>query len=115
MIYLGWRLSVSAQATQFVRSTAHAALGAGAIWLTLEVPRQLVRRDGVADAHFAWPEAAVRSLRREIGWVTAVAVPLVFLIQFFEARGEEAWRESVGRISLIALLCAVSALTIVSW
>jgi len=111
MIYLGWRLSVSPEATQYVRSAAHGLVGAGTIWLTLAVPRQLVRRDGIADAHFAWPQQAVAALHREIGWITALAVPLVFLIQFFEMRGEEAWRESVGRVSLIALLVAVTVFT----
>src|SRR5262249_44841072 len=80
LAYLGWRLSVSPDATQFVRSVAHGMLGAAAIWLTLEVPRQLVRRDGPAAAHFTWPEAAAAELRREICWITAVAVPLLFLI-----------------------------------
>src|SRR5439155_16879248 len=48
---------------------------------------------------------------REIGWITAVAVPLVFVIQLFEARGEEAWRESIGRVALVALLVVVTGFT----
>jgi potassium efflux system protein len=111
LAFLGWRLSVSAEATQFVRSVAHGLISAALIWLTLEVPRQLVRRDGPAEAHFGWPHEAVRSLRRQIGSIAAISLPLVFVIQLFEARGEEAWRESIGRIALIALLVAVTAFT----
>src|SRR6185503_8596898 len=81
LAYLGWRLSVSPEATLFVRSVAHGAVGAAAIWLTLEVPRQLVRRDGPAEAHFSWPAEAVASLRRQIGWIASLAVPLVLVIQ----------------------------------
>jgi potassium-dependent mechanosensitive channel len=109
--FFGWRLSVSPEATQFVRSLAHGLISAGVIWLTLEVPRQLVRRHGPAEAHFGWPHDAVRSLRRQIGSIAAIAVPLVLVIQLFEARGEEGWRESVGRLALIALLLSVTAFT----
>ena len=111
LAYVGWRLSVSPNATQFVRCFAQGALGASLIWLTLELPRQLLRRDGLAIAHFGWPESAVGSLRRELTWITAVAVPLVFVMQMLEMRGEEVWRESVGRISLIALLAALMIFT----
>jgi potassium-dependent mechanosensitive channel len=106
--FAGWRLAVSPEATLFVRSIAQGLIGAGAIWVTLEIPRQLVRRDGPAVAHFGWPEAAVKTLRREISWVASIAVPLVLVIQLFEARGEEAWRESIGRVALIAVLVAVT-------
>jgi potassium efflux system protein len=111
LAFVGWRLSVSPEATLFVRSLAHGMIGAGAIWLSLEVPRQLVRRDGPAAAHFGWPEAAVKTLRREISWIASVAIPLVLVIQLFEARGEDAWRESVGRVALVALLVAVTGFT----
>jgi potassium efflux system protein len=106
--YVGWRLSISPDATQFVRCVAHGLLGASLIWLTLELPRQILRRDGLAVAHFAWPAPAVAALRRDLTWLTAVAVPLVFVIQTLEMRGEEAWRESAGRISLIAALAAAT-------
>jgi len=111
LAYVGWRLEISTGATLFVRSVAHGMLGAALIWLTLEVPRQILRRDGLAEAHFAWPEAAVRELRREISWLAAVIVPLVFLMQTFEVRGEDAWRESIGRLAYMAGGVAVTVFT----
>ncbi|MEM7413412.1 MAG: mechanosensitive ion channel domain-containing protein [Myxococcota bacterium] len=109
--FVGWRLSTSPDATQYVRSFAHGLLGAALIWGTLEVPRQLLRSDGLAVAHFGWPEASVRALRRWLGWIALVAVPLVFVIQVFEMRAEDAWRESVGRIALVALLLLMACFT----
>jgi potassium efflux system protein len=101
LAYIGWRLEISTGATLIVRSFAHGLLGAALVWLTLEIPRQVLRRDGLAEAHFGWPEAAVRELRREITWLAALIAPLVFLIQVFEARGEDAWRESIGRLAFL--------------
>ena len=109
--FVGWRLSLSPDATQFVRSFAHGLQGASLIWLTLEVPRQLLRLDGLAVEHFEWPETGVRRLRSALGWLTAVAVPLVFVIQVFEMRGEDAWRESIGRLSLVLLLGVLAVFT----
>jgi potassium efflux system protein len=111
LAYVGWRLSISPDATQFVRCVAHGLRYAGLIWLSLELPRQILRRDGLAIAHFGWPAPAVDALRRELSWIAAVVVPLVFAIETFEMRGEDAWRESAGRISLIALLAAATVFT----
>jgi potassium efflux system protein len=111
LAYVAWRLSISPEATQFVRCVAHGLAYASLMWLSLELPRQVLRRDGLAIAHFGWPAAAVDALRRELTWITAVAVPLVFVIETFEMRGEDAWRESAGRIALIALLAAATVFT----
>ena len=111
MAYIGWRLSVSPEANQFVRSFAHGLSAAGMLWLSLELPRQILRHDGLADAHFGWPEQAVARLRRLVGRIVALIVPLVLVIQLFEMRGDEAARESLGRITFIALSIALAAVT----
>lgn len=107
LAYLGWRLGASPDATQYVRCFAHALLAAALIWLTVEIPRQLLRRGGLAEAHFGWPSLAVRSLRRHLTSLTAIAIPAVFAIQIFEMRGEEAWTESVGRLAFFAIMAAL--------
>ena len=111
LAYLGWQLGDAQVATQFVRCIAHGLLAALLVWLTLAAPRQILRPGGLAEAHLAWPEGAVRDLRRHLGWLAAVAVPAVFLIFVFELRDEDAWRESVGRIVLLAALVAAAAFT----
>ena len=111
LAYLGWSLGVSTNATQFVRCMAHGALVAALVWLGFEIPRQLLRRKGLAEAHFGWPSEAVRSLRRHLTWLAAIAVPAVFAIQLFEMRGEEAWKESIGRLAFLVLMGATAAFT----
>lgn len=107
LLYLGWRLGSSPSATQFTRCFAHGALAATLFWATLELPRQLLRRGGVAEAHVGWPAPAVRSLRRQLGWLAAVSVPLVFLVYALELRGEDAWQESLGRLAFGLLVGSV--------
>jgi potassium efflux system protein len=111
LAYVGWSLGNTANATQFVRCMAHAALTAALVWFVFEVPRQLLRRTGLAEAHFGWPTAALRSLRRHLTWLAAIAVPAVFTIQLFEMRGEEAWKESIGRLAFLVLMGATAVFT----
>ncbi len=109
--YLGWRVEVSPAATLFVRCVGGAVVAAALVWATLELPRQLLRRGGIAEAHFGWPEAAVVRLRRDLGGLAAFAVPAVLIVQVFELRGEDAWKESVGNIAFVLLMGVLAAFT----
>jgi potassium efflux system protein len=106
--YLGWRILGSPEATLFARCFGGAALAAGAVWLSLELPRQILRRGGIAEAHLGLPEAAVGRLRRDLGALAAAAPPLVWLVQILELRDENAWKESIGRLAFL-LLAAIGA------
>ncbi len=105
--FLGWHLSVSVSATQFVRCVSTAIMAASFVWATLQIPRQLLRPGGIAVAHLGWPEAPSRDLRRKIRWLTALVIPAVFVIALFEVRAEEAWKESLGRLASLLLMAAL--------
>jgi potassium efflux system protein len=107
--YLGWRIETSPEATQFARCLGGGIVAAALFWASLELPRQLLRRGGIAEAHFGWPAAAVSRLRRDHGRLAAVAVPLVLLIQVLELRGEDAWKESLGRLAFVLLVGVLAA------
>ncbi len=104
---VGWRLGVSADATQFVRCFAQGLLASAAVWFSLRLPRQLLRRRGIAEAHLGWPEGPTHDLCRQLGWLAWLAVPACFVIQVFEARGESLWQQSVGRLVFLATMAAV--------
>jgi potassium efflux system protein len=108
LAFLGWRLGVSPQATQFVRCIAEGLWVGAAVWVSLSLPRQLLVPGGLAEAHLGWPEAPGRRLRRQLGWLTWVVVPAVALIAILEARGEDAWRESLGRLAFVGAMGAVT-------
>jgi potassium efflux system protein len=108
LAYIGWRLSLSPVATQFTRSFAYGLIAAAGFWATLRMSRQLVRPSGVAEAHCAWSEGAAHALWRDLRWLTFVTVPAVFVIFVFEMRGEDLWRESVGRVAFSISMLAVA-------
>ena len=107
LTYAGWHLGLSPVATQFTRSFAHGLFAAALLWATLRLPQQLVRPDGIAEAHCAWSDKATHALRRDLRWLMVVLVPAVFVIFVFEMRGEDLWRESVGRFAFSLSMLAV--------
>lgn len=106
--YVGWRLGVSPVATQYTRAIGTSLLGAAAIWGSLAIPRQMLRPEGVAIAHCDWNESGARALFGQLRWLIVVMVPAAFLIIVFEERGEDAWRESIGRLAFLAVVAAVA-------
>jgi potassium efflux system protein len=109
LAYVGWRLGLSPVATQFTRSIAYGLFAAAGMWATLRVSRQLVRPGGIAEAHCEWSDKAAHALWRDLRWLTIVTVPAVFVIFVFEMRGEDLWRESVGRLAFSISMLAVAA------
>ncbi len=108
LAYVGWRLGLSPVATQFTRSFAYGLFVAAGFWATLRLSRQLVRPGGIAEAHCGWPDTAAHALWRDLRWLTIVTVPAVFVIFVFEMRGEDLWRESIGRIAFLVSMLAVA-------
>ncbi len=109
--YLGWQLSVSPGATQYVRCAAFGSLSAALIWISIGLPRQLLSPNGVAEAHFGLPQDALQSLRRGLTALLAISVPAAFIIQVFEQRGEDLWRESLGRLAFLLVMLCVAFFT----
>ncbi len=109
LAYVGWRLGVSPVATQYTRCIAHGLVVAAGFWASLRVARQLVRPSGVAQAHCGWPPRSAHLLWRDLGWLAAITVPAVFLIFVFEMRGEDLWRESIGKLVFVIGMAAVLA------
>ena len=108
LAYLAWRLGASPEATQYVRCVANGMWAAAALWATLRLPRQLLMPGGILEAHCGWPKAAAKTLRRHLAWLAGVSIPAVFSIFVFERRGEEAWTESIGRLSFLIVVVALA-------
>lgn len=82
----------------------------------LEMLRQLSRPDGLLDAHFGWPSAGLRRMRR---WLVGLGTPLVALqviVWSMAAQSDIAWTESIGRLAFITgeLLVVLAVIIILS-
>ena len=108
LAYVGWRLGLSPVATQYTRDIAASLVAVAVVWFTLAFPRQFSRPGGVAEAHFNWPEATAKRLFVDLAWLGAIYLPATFLIQVFEIRGEDLWRESIGRLCFLVAMLTVA-------
>ncbi|MDH3726693.1 MAG: hypothetical protein OER77_04105, partial [Myxococcales bacterium] len=108
LAYIGWRLGASPAATLYTRSIAYGLVGVSLFGFTLALTRQVARGGGVAEAHCGWPERRAHSLWRHVTWLGLVMVPATFVVLIFELRGEDVWRESIGRIVFVLTMLAIA-------
>lgn len=102
---------------EFISAIAAGLLGAALVALPLEVFRQVCRADGLAQGHFRWPAASLRTLRRWIGASLAIALPLAFLVAATGWHADEAGpggavnqaMTALGRLAFLPLMLATAA------
>jgi potassium efflux system protein len=111
LIYFGWELGRSPAATQFSRSFASGFVAAGLFWLSLRWVRGILLPNGVAEAHCGFSKEVIASIRRRLLWLLLITVPAVFVIFTYEARGEDGWTESVGRLAFLIAMLSVATFT----
>ncbi len=108
LAYAGWRLGASPAATLYTRSIAYGLVGVSGLGFTLALIRQIARGGGVAEAHCGWSERRAHALWRHVTWLSLVMVPATFVVLVFEMRGEDVWRESIGRIVFVVTMLAIA-------
>lgn len=109
LAFLAWAMD-SYSETEFVRSLSVATRFTAVCLLMLEVIRHLCRREGLADAHFDWPEPCLLFLRCKLRWLVALGLPLVLWLVGLETQTElPLASETLGRACFILamLLLAV--------
>jgi potassium efflux system protein len=70
----------------------------------LELLRAIGRPKGLGEAHLGWTGESLVVLRRNIKWLSAAAVPLVFVVAALHTQDNEHWNDSLGRICCVASL-----------
>jgi len=108
MWVLGWRLELGSNPTDFARAVAVGMLSGGWLLLALEFFRHVVRGDGLAEAHFAWPPTALRPFRRGLLWLTPTLVVGTIVLVMLEQSGDALWKEGLGRPVLLVMLVALA-------
>ncbi|MAT72979.1 MAG: hypothetical protein CMJ58_26145 [Planctomycetaceae bacterium] len=103
--FIGWLLDQPEVQSDFVRSLAGATGVVARCLLVLEVIRALCRGNGLADAHFEWPDSCLSQVRRHVRWLTMVGLPLVLWVAGLELQETEPlYSSSLGRVCFIALM-----------
>jgi potassium efflux system protein len=108
MSLVGYQLSSAHEADDFSRAVGGGLLLAARTLAITAFLYHFCRRDGLAEAHFAWPEEAQRSLRHNVLWVTQLLVPLAFIVGMAAAEGNTVYYNSLGRFASIAALLAIA-------
>ncbi len=77
------QLEVDAEHASYVLALADGCCRAAIpLWL-IGAMRVLVRKEGLAEAHFRWTEEATKLVRRNTVWLFAIAPAAAFLAEFF--------------------------------
>ena len=80
LLYItGWQLGDAIEATDFAKALSHALLWVAPAFFYLQIFRNLCTPDGLAEAHFRWPEQSLSILRRQLVRLTVTFLPAVFL------------------------------------
>ncbi len=99
--YLGWRLQSVLAPSEFVRALACGLQSVAALYLPLELMRQVCRRRGLAESHFDWSDSVLGVWRRNIRWIMLLALPLVLITGAMQGQSNERWQDSLGRMAFV--------------
>lgn len=101
----GQLLRNSPQNDSFGMAFGDALVTVSALILPLEFLRQFIRPCGIAVAHFGWPPAAIKPVRRAIRSVMFGFLPLIFVWRILDAHSEQPQgTAALARIVFTALM-----------
>ncbi|WP_197532792.1 mechanosensitive ion channel domain-containing protein [Symmachiella macrocystis] len=102
--YFSWRIVAQPNNTVFAVAISQGLAATAAVYLPLEIIRQCCASKGLAEMHFYWANATVRTIRTHLRWATPLSLPLMFLAATMSAQPNEQWQASLGRASVICWL-----------
>jgi potassium efflux system protein len=106
--FVGYELSSAHEADDFSRAVGEGLFLAARTLAVTAFLYHFCRRDGLAEAHFSWPEEARRSLRHNVLWVAQLLVPLAFIVGMTATEGNALYFNSLGRFASLAALIGIA-------
>ncbi|MEM7704757.1 MAG: mechanosensitive ion channel domain-containing protein [Pseudomonadota bacterium] len=98
--------------TDFSVSLAAAFLTTGPFLYNILFIRVLSAPKGVLRTHFSWKEENVAMVRRQLDRLIMIGIPLAFLTVLGLSTAETVYRDSLGRLAFVLLMCLFAA---VAW
>jgi len=110
LLLLGWWIAAPADQVEIGRAAGPALRRTGYVLFALLMAWHALSPNGLAEAHFRWPTATVRRVRRHLFWFLCAVGPIVFVVGTIDRQTvSEAWNESLGRVAFIAGLVTLAA------
>jgi potassium efflux system protein len=111
-LYLCSGVLSTSEASTFVFSAAQALGYVASIAVLLEISRQLLAPNGLAEVHFGWPSRVTRSVHRGLLWPEIVFLPLIQVAIHFVMAGQrlsspqelQVYNNSLGRVVFIVAM-----------
>jgi len=107
--FIGWQLQSLPIAYDFTRAAGKGLTDAAALLILFGFFFHVCRKNGLAQVHFKWPEDIRLTLKYNLLWLTFLAVFFGFVTSAVEAGNIAAYRNSLGRLALIATMLGYSA------
>jgi potassium efflux system protein len=104
LVYLGVRMAASDSSSEFVDALGKGLTATAIVFGTLEFFRQVCRRRGLAECHFAWDPDAVRLIRSTVLWFMMGGLPFLLVVTVTEAQSSEAVKNSLGRLAFFGAM-----------
>ena len=106
----GWQLKVSAQATDFTTAVGTALIAIAIQFYWLRLFRLICMPDGLAAAHFRWPESSLRLLRSELQRLSWIFLPAALAWPWSPSRLDPL--DAGWALGLIPFLIAMGSLAV---
>jgi potassium efflux system protein len=108
LAFMGWQLERASIASALPCAVAAGLAAAALVFFPLEVFRQICRRNGLAEAHFGWPQSVLMALRGRLRRLIFFGLPLVYVAATLNAQDNASFDGSLGRLAFIAVMLLVA-------
>ncbi|MCK6484574.1 MAG: mechanosensitive ion channel [Phycisphaerae bacterium] len=102
---IAWRLNASSASGRSAKAVAAGLHQAAMFLLVAGSAHLLLRPGGLFTAHFRWRKSTAAAIRKYLFPFIAASLPLLFVHGTMEWLGDDAYRETLGRLALISFLC----------
>ncbi|MDF1743082.1 MAG: mechanosensitive ion channel [Gimesia sp.] len=102
--FLAWRIGSNPNAPLFVKTVDESLRQVAWLLFFWELIRQTCRPLGLGESHFGWYQQTVSYVRKNIRWVTAFSLPLLFLTLLMHGKEIDRNQDLLERLFFVALL-----------
>lgn len=108
----GWQLQTGAIGGEYSKAVGFGLLSISVAFGFLRAFRLMCAPNGLADAHFRWNKSNLRLLRRNLGWMILIVLPLAFLAATASRYPDQPMMYASSRLAYVGMMIAIA---VFSW